>query len=148
MNYATGCAFNLDEIFMNFDKSKLKMTSALCSDINKNPHKIALIKKIFRVALKIIINDIIDNNITFTLPTGGRKSEIMMSRISGEQFSKARQNGKFMDIDFIESNFSGYELKFIMYRPDGAPTRTKTIYVDNKLKAKITQKTNQGMQYY
>jgi hypothetical protein len=30
MNYAVGHAFNMHEMFMNFDKSKLKMTSELC----------------------------------------------------------------------------------------------------------------------
>jgi len=30
MNYATGAAFNLDEVFENFDMSKLKMNCDLC----------------------------------------------------------------------------------------------------------------------
>jgi hypothetical protein len=34
-----------------------------------------------------------------------------------------------------------------MYNKDGGVTRTKPIYVDNKLKDKLTKYTNQGKQY-
>ena len=39
MNYATGCAFNLDDLFMNLDKSKLKITSILCDKLVHDRHK-------------------------------------------------------------------------------------------------------------
>ena len=77
MNYATGCAFNLDEVLINLDKSKLNMTSALCEKINGDKHKDTLIKQICLEGMKLVLDDIIDNNITFELPTGSaRKTQI------------------------------------------------------------------------
>lgn len=147
MNYALGHAFNLHEMFMNFDKSKLKMTSELCQQVNGDPHKDKLIEKIFRECLKEVLNDIIDNNVTFELPTGARRADIHVQRTSGDDFAAARRNGKWQDIDFLESYFSGYQLVLNMYNKDGGVTRTKPIYVDKKLKNKLTNYTNQGKQY-
>ena len=136
MNYATGCAFNQDEMFMNFDKQRLKSVKDK-----------GLIRKIARDAIKLVLNDIIDNNVTFQLPTGSRKSDIYMSRVSGENFTKARQNGKFQEVDFLTSNFSGYQLTLNMYDINGKPTRSKPIYLNKKYKNKIINYTNQGKQY-
>lgn len=136
MNYATGCAFNQDEMFMNFDKQRLKSVKDR-----------GLIRKIARDAIKLVLSDIIDNNVTFQLPTGSRKSDIHMSRVSGEDFTKARQNGKFQDVDFLTSNFSGYQLTLNMYDIEGKPTRSKPIYLNKEYKNKIINYTNQGKQY-
>jgi hypothetical protein len=54
-----------------------------------------LIEKIFRECLKEVLNDIIDNNITFELPTGSRRADIHVQRTSGDDFAAARRNGKW-----------------------------------------------------
>lgn len=136
MNYAVGCAFNQDEMMMNFKKQKLKSIK------NKE-----LIKKIARDSIKLVLNDIIDNNITFQLPTGSRKSDIHVRRISGKEFVRARQNGKFQDVDFLSSNFSGNQLVLNMYDREGKPTRIKPIYLNKEYKNRLTEYTNQGKQY-
>lgn len=146
MNYATGCAFNMDDMFMNFPYEKLKLTCKQANEINKNSHRDKLVKKIFRTCLKLVLEDVIDNNITFKLPTRGIESEIHMRRIHGDKFSKARQNGKFKEIDFLESFFSGYEIELNMFKKGGLK-RSKTVYVDPKLKQKIIDYTNKGKQY-
>lgn len=149
MNYATGCAFNLDEMLINLDKSKLNMTSELCERINGDKHKDKLIKQICLESIKLVLDDIIDNNITFELPTGSaRKTQIRMGRTTGQDFTKARRNGKFADVDFLTSNFSGYQIMLEMLYKDGRPIRTKPIYVDNNRKQRITENTNNGKQYY
>ena len=121
MNYAVGCAFNQDEMMMNFKKQKLKTVK------NKE-----LIKKIARDSIKLVLNDIIDNNVTFQLPTGSRKSDIHVRRIDGKEFIRARQNGKFQDVDFLSSNFSGNQLVLNMYDREGKPTRIKPIYLNKE----------------
>lgn len=136
MNYAVGCAFNQDEMMMNFKKQKLKTVK------NKE-----LIKKIARDSIKLVLNDIIDNNVTFQLPTGSRKADIHVRRIDGKEFVRARQNGKFQDVDFLSSNFSGNQLVLNMYDREGKPTRIKPIYLNKKYKDKLTNYTNQGKQY-
>lgn len=109
-------------------------------------HREEIVQQIFKESVKLVINDIIDNNVTFVFP--GNRGTIHMNRITGEDFVAARQNGKFQEIDFISSFFSGYQLTMTMLKKNGEPARTKPIYVDKKLKNKIIENTNNGKQYY
>lgn len=142
---ATGCAFNLDEMFMNFPYKKLQMSCQDCKRINGNEHRNLLVKKIFRECVKIILEDIIDNNITFQLPTGKRKADIHMKKVSGEAFKNLRRGGKWKDVDLLSSDFTGHELALYMYGE--RDPRIKTIYVNKRLKDKITRQTNDGKRY-
>lgn len=145
-NYATGCAFNLDEMLMNFPYDKINLTCEDCQRINGDPHKLYLIKKIFRECFKLIINDIIDNNATFWLPlTGNKKCCIKMKRVRGEAFKNLRRGGKWSDVDFLNSYFTGYEIGFYMYGVRSP--RIKTVYLNKEYKNRITTNTNKGMQY-
>mgnify|MGYP003210420435 CR=1 FL=1 len=112
MNYATGCAFNMDEMFMNFPYDKL---------------------------------DIVDNNVTFILPTHGRFAEMHVKRTYGEDFKRARRSGKWRDVDFLSSGFSGNEI--VLNIKSGNFIKSKTVYVDKNIKNKITENTNKGKQY-
>ncbi len=38
-----------------------------------------------------------------------------MGSISGDSFKEARKNGKFKDVDFMESNFTGYHLEYVYW---------------------------------
>lgn len=149
MNYATGCAFNLDEMLLNLDKSKLTMTSDLCERINGDRHKNTLIKQICLEGMKLVLDDIIENNVTFELPTGSaRKTQLRMGRFTDEEFAKVRRRGKFADVDFLTSNFSGYQILLEMFYKSGRPPRTKKVYVDKTRRDRITEHTNNGKQYY
>lgn len=145
MNYSIGCAFNTDEMFMNFPYKKLKLTCEDCKKINGNPHKDILVKQVFRECFKAVINDIINNNVTFHLPTGARKCNMHMKRVRGDAFKNLRKAGKWKDIDFLESNFTGYEIGFYMYGK--TLPRIKTVYLNKPYKDRITANTNKGMQY-
>lgn len=142
---ATGCAFNLDEMFINFPYEKLKLTCEDCEKINNNSHRDKLVKKIFREFLKIVFNDVIDNNVTFQLPTGKQKCDIHMKKVQDDAFKNLRKSGKWSDVDFITSEFTGYELGLFMYGE--RDPRIKTIYVNKQLKDKITKNTNDGIRY-
>ena len=147
MNYSTGHAFNLQEMFQNFDTKKLKADYKVSKKACNSLSKTDLATKVFKESVKIILNDIIDNNVTFQLPTGGRKSDIHVKRTEGEEFKQARRKGKWRDVDFLASFFSGYQLVLNMYNKDGGVTRSKPIYVDKNLKNKLTEYTNNGKQY-
>ena len=109
MNYATGCAFNIDELFLNLDRKKLKFNYKQSKKLVNSINKDDLIKHIFMDNVEMVLDDIIDNNVTFELPTGsGRPTLLRMKRYDGENFSKMRRRGKFADVDFFSSNFSGY----------------------------------------
>ena len=147
MNYATGYAFNTDEIFENFPYDKLLVTCDDCNIVNGDFHKDKLVKRVFKDALKLILKDIIENNVTFELPTGSRRAEIHVNNTSGENFKKARKNGKWKEIDFLASNFTGNQLVLEIYGKKDSISRRKPIYVDKNLRDRLTQLTNEGKKY-
>lgn len=147
MNYATGYSFNTDEIFENFPYDKLLVTCSDCNIVNGDFHKDKLVKRVFKDALKLILTDIIDNNVTFQLPTGSRRAEIHVNNYEGEAFEKARKRGKWLDVDFLASNFTGNQLVLEMYGKNNGLRRRKPIYVDKRLKDKLTENTNNGIRY-
>ncbi len=145
MNYAIGHCFNIDDLFYNFDYKKLNATCADCELTIGDRHRDKLAKRIFRAGLKMVLNDVIDNNVTFEFSQGKASANIHVKRTVGEDFKKAWRNGKWQDVDYLASNFSGNELVFEM--TSGNRTRTKSIHTDKKLKNKLTKNTNEGKQY-
>ena len=67
MNYSLGYAFNLEEIMELFPLEKLKLTCDECEKIIGDRHRRKLVNRIFKDSVKVILNDIIDNNSTFKL---------------------------------------------------------------------------------
>lgn len=146
MNYALGCAFSLGEMLINFPYKKLQITCKDCKAITGDNHRDLLVKRVFKESVKLVIEDIIENNVTFWLPlTGDKKCNMHMKRVSGEDFKNLRKGGKWKDIDFTKSMFSGYEIRFFML---GKRTpRVKTIYINKSYRERIAQRTNEGVQY-
>lgn len=146
-NYAVGHAFSANDLFMNFPVKKMKLTKQQCVDIFSDGNKRDLAKSIFISSVELVINDIIDNNTHFKLPTlGGNQSYIYMDKLEGDKFKKAFRNGKWNDVDFITSQFTGYQLALEMQSNKRLP-RKKFIYLSPKYKNKITENTNNGKQY-
>lgn len=136
-NYTTGYAINTYEMFTKFPNSYIK------KNYNIDKHKYAA--SIWTYCFKLVLEDIVENSITFMLPTK-QEAVLEMHRICGDDFIKARQNGAFQDIDFLKSNFSANQLQF-RYRSKNN-SHVKPIHVHAKLKDKITKYTNNGKQYY
>lgn len=97
--------------------------------------------RIFKYLIYLVTNDVIENNIIFQFPPGVG-AWIEMESYAGEDFSKARQNGAFQDVDFLASNFTGYQLRLRMTNRYGK--WTKRLYVSAKYRDRITELTNQG----
>ncbi len=146
MRYSLGCAFTLDEILETFPLKKLKSDCNKCKELYNDYHRHLLVRRIFKECFKLVINDIIENNITFHLPlTGTRKCYLCMDRTTGDAFKHYRQHGKWMDVDFLKSMFSGYWIGF--YMMGNRTPRKKHIYVSRTLRDRITEKTNEGFNY-
>lgn len=145
MNYATGYAFNTRDIFENFPLEKMKLSPSECRNILGYLNKRLLAIRIFIYAVKIILLDIIENNVTFKFPT---KRECYLNIVGtfGEDFKQARRNGKWIDVDYLKSDFTGYQMQF-MYIANGREIK-KPVYLSKWMKDKITKNTNEGMQYY
>ena len=146
-NYAMGHAFTGKDLFMNFPVDKLKMSKEQCVEIYSDGNKRDLAEQIFIRSVQMVVDDIIDNNVHFKLPGLGRTQAYMyMKRTEGKKFKKAFKNGKWNDVDFITSNFSGYQLNLEMQSEKRLP-REKTIYLSAKDKQRIIDNTNNGKQY-
>lgn len=129
IRYSLGCAFTTTNLFDNFPYSKLQISCEQCKEAIGDNHRQILVKKIFRVSLKLVIQDIIERNVTFWFPlTGNKKCNMHMKRVTGKDFQRLRRAGKWGDIDIVTSNFSGYEIGFYML--GNRTPRIKTVYVD------------------
>lgn len=147
MNYATGHAFSLHDMFINFPVNKLKMTTEQCKEIYSDGNKRDLAASIFADSVKMVIDDIIDNNTYFQLPILGRtQAYLYMKKTQGKEFKKAFKKGKWNDVDFITSNFSGNQIALKMQSDKRLP-REKLVYLSGKDKQRITDSTNSGKQY-
>lgn len=146
MNFSLGCAFTVDDVLMNFPYKKLSITCAECQKIVKEPHRQVLAARIFKECYRIVIEDIIHNNVTFWLPVrGARKCNIHMKKVEGKAFKNLRKAGKWKGVDFLKSFFCGYQLSFYML--GNRTPRVKSIYLNKYYNNIITDNTNKGMQY-
>lgn len=144
---ATGHAFSNQDIFINFPNKKLKITCNECEELIGERHREKLAEKIFRDCFKMVIEDVIDNNVTFQLPlTGIVKSDIHMATFKDDAFKAGRKNGKWKNVDFLKSLFTGHQLRLFMYSPNRL-SKSKPIYVNKELKDRIDQNTNLGKTY-
>lgn len=144
MKLKTGYSFNANDLFANFNIKHITTHHDVLKKHYKTREKKEMAVKVFLYAIYLILLDIIENNVIFVLPTS-RRAQIQMTPVSGERFKSARKNGKFKDVDFMESNFTGYQLEFQFKKRNF--TKRKPIYVNSKLKQKITDNTNNGMRY-
>ena len=146
MRFALGHSFNLEDLFYNFPLKKLKLTCAECYELIGELHRNKLAKRIFRECFKLVIQDVIERNVTFWLPlTGNIKCNIHMKRVTGKEFQQLRRGGKWRNVDFIASNFAGYEIGLFMF--GNRTPRVKTIFVSKELRDLIAKYTNDGKQY-
>lgn len=146
MNFAVGYALKLKDLFKTFNFKKLKLDAKTCEKIIGSRHKETLAEQVMKSCIKLVLDDIIDNNTTFHLPTNKRKAELKMKRVTEDQFASARRNGKWRDVDFLASNFSGYQPVFrFLYQ---GIIVEKNVYLDPRNRDKIIEHTNNGKQYF
>lgn len=146
-NYAMGHCFTGKDLFNNFPVNKLKMSKEQCIATYPDGSKRDLAASIFTRSVQIVVDDIINNNVDFKFPTLGQtQAYLRMKRTTGQNFKKAFKNGKWNDVDFLTSNFSGYQIVLDM-ESKKRTTRQKDIYLSPKDRDRITENTNLGKQY-
>ena len=145
--FAMGHTFSSREIFHNFPIDKLKMDYDTVRAIYSDGDKRALSASIFTKGMQLIVEDIIENNVHFLLPTlGNNESYLYMKKTSGQDFKNAVRKGKWRDVDFLTSNFTGYQLA-LSVKSKKRPEKEKPIYLGYKHKDRITELTNEGKRY-
>ena len=146
-HFALGWACNLNDIFVRFPYEKCK---SLIKNYKTKQLRRQKIKQVFREGTQQILNDIIENNVTFKIQgVGYQGGEIHMEAIRGSDFEKVRKNGKFRNIDFLESLFTGYQMYLYIHgKSDNFLHRKKyPIYVNKVLRDKLVKYTNEGKTY-
>ena len=145
--FAMGHTFSSREIFHNFPIDKLKMDYDTVRKIYSDGDKRSLAASIFNKGMQLIVEDIIENNVHFLLPTlGNNESYLYMKKTSGQDFKNAVRKGKWRDVDFLTSNFTGYQLA-LSVKSKKRPEKEKPIYLGYKHKDRITELTNEGKRY-
>ncbi len=99
----------------------------------------------FRYCFGLILNRVIDDRVRFRVPV---KTEgyIDFEIVDGDKFEFQRQNGRFSEIDFIESDFTGYALNY--FYKTKAYQKRMPIYIGGELKKKFLENINSGVKYY
>ena len=145
--FALGWACNLNDIFVRFPYEKCKN---LIEKYNTKRLRKSKVKQVFRTGVEVILNDIIENNVTFKIPSFQYSSgEIHFEPIKGEQFKELRAKGKFSGIDFLETLFTGYQLYlYLQGKNDKFSIKKKIpIYMSAHYKKKLENLANSGKTY-
>lgn len=143
-NYAIGHSVACTDLFLNFPVQKLKISHKEVAKVFSDTYRKDFAAKIFKDCVKLVVKDIVDNNVDFQLPNIGRKKAYLrMLKATGEDFKNAYRKGKWHNIDFIASNFTGYQIGFVRDY-EGKMSYTKPVYINKDV---IANKVNQGVQY-
>lgn len=146
-HFALGWACNLNDLFVRFPYEKCKN---LIKNYKTKQLKRQKIKRVFRTGAEVILNDIIENNNTFQLPSlGYYGGEIHFEPITGSEFKELRAKGKFSGIDFLETLFTGYQLYLYLHgkRDNFIHRRKYPIYMNKFYKNKLEDLVNSGKTY-
>ena len=146
-HFALGWACNLNDIFVRFPYEKCK---SLMNQIRTKQLRRQKVKQVFREGVSQILNDIIENNVTFKIQgIGYQGGELHMEAVTGSEFEKAREHGKFRNIDFLESLFTGYQMYLYIHgkRDNFLHRRKYPVYINTLLREKLANYTNQGKVY-
>lgn len=146
-HFAIGWACNLNDIFVRFSYEKCK---SLIKKYTQRVKQRQLVKQVFREGVQQILEDVIENNVTFKIQgVGSQGGEIHMEAITGSEFERVRKNGKFKKVDFLESLFTGYQMYLYVHgKSDNMLHRKKyPIYVNKHLRDKLVKYTNEGKVY-
>jgi len=136
--WATSYALTAKDLYTKFPYKRLKTN---IKQLPNGSNEKWLLAQVFRYFFYLVIKDIIENKTTFRFPRSYRAFLEMLS-VSGDDFVRARQNGKFQDVDFLTSDFTGYNLGLRYNTRYGK--WTKALHVSEKYKDRITELTNQG----
>lgn len=145
--FALGHAINGRQLFRKFNPKRIKTPNSEIKKIVKSQHKEYLASKIFTDALQMIIDDIIDNSVTFEIGLNKKQlGQIYIKEVNGEDFLNEYKNGRHKYIDYLNTNFTGYNPVF-KYSKAGY-TIEKPIYLDKNRQKRIANRANSGKSYY
>ena len=99
----------------------------------------------FKYCFSLIMNRILDEKVRFKIPSVP-EAYIDFEIVTGDDFISQRQNGRFQNVDFIESDFTGYALRY--YFKARGYQKSYPVYIGGDLKKKFLENVNTGVNYY
>ena len=98
----------------------------------------------FRYCMRLVIETVIRDKVRFKIPE--QNAYIDFEIVEGDKFINHRQNGRFSEIDFVESDFTGYFLNYFFQTK--AYQKVMPIYLGGELKKEFLEGINSGEKYY
>lgn len=99
--------------------------------------------RLFRDAVKMMINDVINNSAQVEIPIQGSRAFVGIKTIDKDEFKERYANGEFKDIDYNMTDYKTYE---IVLREDGFADEYK-IRLDKSTNKRFKRKINEGFPY-
>lgn len=99
----------------------------------------------FKYCFALILNRMLDEKVRFIIPSVS-EAYLDFEIVQGDKFEEHRGRGRFAEIDFIESDFTGYALRY--YFKAKAYQKSYPIYLGSDLKKKFLNNINSGIKYY
>lgn len=138
-------AFLAEDLFEQVDPAKWGITRKFIS--NEGCTKRKYCGYVLAYFFYLVILDIIENNITFEFPVTGKNKGFLYAKcFYGEDFKQRYSRGQFRGIDFLGSEFKGYQITYQWHHNNRI--REKPFYINTKIKNWFYDKINKGKQYY
>lgn len=111
--------------------------------VKKRIVSIGICNKILSSLIHRIVNDVIENKTYVEIPRFWGSAIIYMRKIDGDEFIERYRNGDFNDVDYLISNYSGYNISI----KNSSFDEINEVKVDDDTKSRITELTNKGYRY-
>lgn len=148
MYLSSGPSFKKRDLYEKFDKKKINIPISIYRDKYEAQSLKDFCGDIFFYCVYLIILDIIQNNITFVLPTDCDEFCTIGTRMyEGELFEELYKRNIFDGIDFVASEMKGYNIVCTYYTKSKA-TREKRIVLSKNLRKMFYDNINSGKKYY
>lgn len=113
MTYPTSYCFTASDLYETFNKKLVKVRQDVYEKKYGVNKKQKLCASVLCYCFSLILLDIIKNNVTFVLPLfNGKEASIFVKPYTGDEFIEAKKRGAFQGIDFITTNFTGYQIVY------------------------------------
>lgn len=138
------------EMFANFDFNRLELKRYEINEQSEDNYdsRLQFLSDFFKTSFKMVIEDVIEKNVTFYLPVIGKgKISIHMIAIEGNWLKKKMALQKFANLDFIKAGFKGYTTAMFFNDVRNNIPKVKNIYLNYRYQIMVNEKTNNGMPY-
>lgn len=146
MKYISQHALVCGDLFLNSEPSEWGVNETLVRKKHRRGRK-TFCGYVFAYFMMLVFLDIIENNVTFEFPTKkSSKAFLYVKCIDGDRFKKEYSIGRFRGIDFLASNFKGYQIYYQYHSKNFM--NEKPVYISEEFKNLFYNNINQGKQYY